>query len=218
MYILEGNIGVGKSTFLELIKKHAPEIDIIPEPKDSWATGDYGKSLLANFYENRSRWAYSMETFTMACRVKEYAREQKNANPNRVMERSVYSGHFCFALNGHQDNMFNPIEWEIYLQWVNFLLRTTCTPPQGFIYLRAEPEVCFKRIQKRARWGEEGITLDYIKQIHFWHDRFLIEKKEIFSELKNVPVLVIDCNNDFVENHEAMNYHGEKVVQFLKQT
>lgn len=218
MYILEGNTGVGKSTFLKLLAQLCPEVNVIPEPKDSWSTGFQGKSLLGNFYDNRQRWAFTMETFTMACRVKEHAKEQMDSNPNRVMERSVYSGHFCFALNGHKDKMFNAIEWEVYLQWVDFLLRKECKPPLGFIYLKAQPEVCFGRIQKRNRPGEENVTLDYMQQIDYWHDKFLIKKDGVFEELKNVPVLVLDCNIDFVIRKDLMREHARKVKEFMEQT
>lgn len=218
MYILEGNTGVGKSTFLKLLAQQCPDISVIAEPKDSWATGFQGRSLLGNFYDNRQRWAFTMETFTMACRVKEHTKEQTNTNPNRVMERSVYSGHFCFALNGHKDQMFTPIEWQVYLEWVNFLLRKECKPPLGFIYLKADPSVCFERIKKRNRLGEENVTLDYMRQIDFWHDKFLIEKEGIFEELKSIPVLILDCNKDFMIDTNGMNEHAQKVKLFMEQT
>lgn len=32
IYSIEGNIGSGKSTFLNLLKTHIPEIQVIPEP------------------------------------------------------------------------------------------------------------------------------------------------------------------------------------------
>ncbi len=218
MYILEGNTGVGKSTFLKLLAQHCPDVHVIPEPKDSWAAGFHGRSLLGNFYDDRQRWAYTMETFTMACRVKEHAKEQADPNPNRVMERSVYSGHFCFALNGHQDGMFNNIEWDIYRQWVDFLLRKACKPPLGFIYLKAQPEVCFGRIQKRNRAGEENVTLEYMKQIDYWHDKFLVQKDGVFEELTKVPVLILDCNTDFIINADLMKQHAEKIRMFIQQT
>ena len=36
MYILEGNIGAGKSTFLHLVKQQLPDISIALEPMDNW--------------------------------------------------------------------------------------------------------------------------------------------------------------------------------------
>ena len=36
MYFLEGNQGVGKSTFLKLLNKHLPQIEIQLEPLENW--------------------------------------------------------------------------------------------------------------------------------------------------------------------------------------
>jgi deoxyadenosine/deoxycytidine kinase len=218
MYIVEGNTGVGKSSFLTLITKFCPEISVIHEPLENWAGQTAGKSLLGNFYTEPKRWAYTMETMTMFSRVKEHVKEQQNTNLNRLMERSIYSGHYCFAKNGHKHGFFTPIEWNIYSQWVEFLITKHCNPPRGFIYLRAEPEVCFKRIRQRNRAGEESVSLEYMKQIHDWHEKLLISKHDVADNLKDVPVLVLDCNHDFVAYPERMREYAEQVRDFFMQT
>lgn len=218
MYILEGNIGVGKSTFIKLITNYFKDIIAIPEPKDNWASHDYGQSLLENFYKDFHRWSYTLETLAMFCRVKDHLREQNEPNKNRIMERSVYSGHYCFAKNGYAHGYQTPMEWQIYLQWVNFLVLKQCKPPKGFIYLQATPDTCFARVQKRNRKGEEALTLDYLTQIGYWHDKFLLEKEEIAPNLTSVPVLILDCNQDFMENPNLMKIHAEKVHTFMQET
>ena len=71
MYILEGNIGAGKSTFLRLLSEHMPAIGISLEPVHNWQKEVYGQSLLANFYQEPRRWAYTFETMTMICRIQD---------------------------------------------------------------------------------------------------------------------------------------------------
>jgi deoxyguanosine kinase len=218
MYILEGNIGVGKSTFLKLIAELCPEVSVIQEPKEAWSGAAHGKSLLGNFYDNPSRWAYTMETLTMKSRVNDHLREQAHQDPNRIMERSVYSGHYCFAKNGAAQGFLSPLEWQLYSQWVDFLVKKQCKTPRGFVYLKAEPEVCLGRIHKRNRPGEEGIPLEYMQQINTLHDKFLLDKEDLFDELKSVPVLVIDCNIEFANNENLMNEHAARVRTFLRET
>lgn len=218
MYILEGNIGVGKTTFLELLSKNLPEIKTFYEPLDNWNKKVYGQSLLANFYKDPKRWAYTMETLTMMSRVKQHLTDQLNQNQKFVVERSIYSGHYCFALNGYQHGFFTEIEWEVYTQWVNFLVNQKCSTPHGFIYLKASPDICFSRIQHRNRLSEKDITLSYIKQLDEHHDNFLVKKEEIFENLKNVPTLVLDCNKDFIQNEQVLNTHLYKVKKFIEQT
>lgn len=218
MYILEGNIGVGKSTFLTLVEQYCPQLSAIPEPKENWATQATGQSLLGNFYQDPQRWAYTIETLAMICRVKDHLREQVNPNPNRIMERSVYSGHFCFAMNDNASGYLTNLEWDIYLKWVDFLVHRQCKPPLGFIYLRATPQVCFDRMKKRNRKGEEALSLDYMTKLGMWHEKFLFYKKGLPEHLKGVPVLVLDCNEDFVENRENTQKHLTKVAAFVRET
>ncbi|MBD3231450.1 hypothetical protein GF322_02190 [Candidatus Dependentiae bacterium] len=217
MYILEGNIGVGKSTFLKLIQTNLPEIQILTEPKDNWVNQIYGQSLLENFYKAPKRWAYTLETLAMICRSRDHLREQSNSN-KIIMERSIYSGHYCFAINGYKSGFFTPIEWSIYQKWVQFLLEQKCNPPKGFIYLKASPEICLARIKKRNRISEKKITLSYIKQLDQWHEKFLIKKEEVAENIKNVPVLILDCSQDFVQNQENLDKHLYKLNNFIEKT
>lgn len=215
MYILEGNIGVGKTTFLNLLQKVDPEIEIITEPVDNWNKQTYGQSLLANFYEDISRWAYTLETMTMICRARDHIREQKHKNPKRILERSIYSGHYCFAKNCYESGFLSPVEWKIYQEWATFLLEGHCKPPIGFIYLKADPQICFERVKLRNRASEKDLTIDYMEKIHTKHNEFLIEKRGISSSLKPVPVLVLDCDIDFVQNPDQMANHVGKVREFM---
>jgi len=217
MYIIEGNIGVGKSTFLNLLKKYVPEIKILTEPVNNWINQIFGQSLLDNFYKNPKRWAYTLENLAMIYRVKDHLEQQCKKETNVVMERSIYSGHYCFAINGYHNKFFTDIEWNIYNKWANFLLKS-CKPPNGFIYLKATPDTCFSRIKKRNRISEKSITLSYVKEIDSWHDKFLIKREGILDNIKQVPVLELDCNQDFIENNSNFTQHVMKIKNFINKT
>ena len=218
MYIVEGNIGVGKSTFLELVKQHAPDIDVVPEPKDNWTSEHYGKSLLENFYQDASRWAYTIETFAMICRSRDHLLQQKHPVKNRLIERSIYSGHYCFAKNDYQNGHLTDLEWDIYHKWVDFVLKEMCKPPQGFIYLRTTPKACFDRVIKRGRKSEKNLSLNYLKQIHEWHEKFLIHKDGLIEDIERVPVLILDCTPEFAEDKDQMSEHMGRLREFLART
>ncbi len=218
MYLLEGNIGVGKSTFLVQLQQLCPEIAVVEEPKDNWASFDHGQSLLANFYNDTPRWSYTLETYAMISRVREHVLEQNHTDKRRVMERSVYSGYYCFARNGYDQGFLTALEWALQQQWFDFLVTKNCLPPLGFIYLRANPTVCYQRMRMRNRMGEEGITTRYLEQIHRLHELFLIEKSEIASNLLNIPVLVLDASIDFVQNSDQMYEHAQRVRAFIAQS
>lgn len=218
MYILEGNIGAGKSTFLRLLSQQMPSVSISLEPVNNWQKEVYGQSLLANFYQEPKRWAYTFETMTMICRIQEHLVEQKHTKQIRILERSIYSGHYCFARNSYEREFMNNLEWQLYQQWFNVLVQGKCLPPHGFIYLKVDPEISYERIKKRNRFAEKTISLAYLKQIHQRHEEFLIEKKEILNELMHVPILILDCNEEFETNSSKLKEHLIAVQDFLNNT
>lgn len=217
MYIVEGNIGTGKSTFLSLIAQHLPHISVVYEPRHHWQSED-GESLLENFYKDPHRWAYTIETLAMIYRVREHLTEQQNPSPNRIMERSIYSGHYCFAQNDFASGFMTDVEWSAYNQWFNFLVPNKCKPPLGFIYLQSDPQVSYARIQKRNRGSENTISLDYLQQIDAYHTQFLLKKENVLPELKDVPALVLECNTEFETDPKALAAHLSRVDSFVRDT
>lgn len=219
MYILEGNNGIGKSTLLKLIQNNMPHVEAVQEPVDAWATEHNNEdSLLARFYADAPRWAYTMETYTMIARVQEHLKAQQIDSPFKIMERSLYSGHYCFARNGYEQGFMSDLEWDIYNKWFNFLVPQKCEAPRGFIYIKSDPEVCFERSARRNRKGEESVPLEYFKQMHNQHERYLLNKENVLDSLKDVPVLVLDGNNEFEKDLDAQQEHFNKIQEFLLET
>lgn len=218
MYIVEGNIGAGKSTFLKLIEQRLPHISIALEPLHNWQKSEHGQCLLNSFYSDPKRYAYTLETLTMMCRVREHVQEQEHTNPYRIMERSIYSGHYCFAKNGYEHDFMTDLEWLMYNQQFQFLIPNKCRAPHGFIYLRVEPEISFERIKKRNRESEKNITLKYLRQIHQKHESLLLTEKNKNPHIAIAPVLVLDCNEEFESNEKKLQEHLLKVQEFIALT
>lgn len=216
MFIIEGNIGVGKSTFLKLIAEHDATITPIFEPVQQWQTEINGKSILTEFYSNPHRWAFTMETIAMASRIQDHIAEQNSQRKtDALIERSIYSGHYCFAVNDYHAGFLSELEWHIYNNWFNTLAEK-CTLPKGFIYLKVDPIIAQKRMIKRSRSGEEPISLEYLQQIDAKHEDFLIHKKNLPDALSKVPVLILDCNIDFEEDKAYAQEIIQKMITFIK--
>ena len=77
---VEGNIGSGKSTFLDMVSKHVEGAKVVYEPLDVWKayTDENGKNILHHFYEDQKRYAYTFQTIAFLSRV-ERLREIKNS-------------------------------------------------------------------------------------------------------------------------------------------
>ena len=215
MYLVEGNVGAGKSTLLSLITKNLPHMEVVFENVNSWDRNEYGKSLLTQFYQDTPRWSYTMETYTMLTRIKEHLREQAHQNPFKIIERSLFSGHYCFAKNGYLQGCMDETEWKLYSDWFSFLVEQYCQAPDGFIYLQADPKECQARAQKRNRSSEERITLAYFEQIHEQHEVFLIKKQGISPFLKDIPVLVLDATHNFELSQELTAEYLERINDFI---
>lgn len=213
-YIVEGNIGAGKSTFLRLLKEHF-DITIVYEPLDQWQNVGNGENLLDKFYQDTPRWAYTFQAYAFLTRL-EKQRKEFTDNHMNVVERSVYSDRYCFAKNCFELGVMTSIEWEMYKKWFDWLTPQQVSLPQGFIYLRTDPEVSFNRLKKRHRQEEDVVALSYLMSVHEKHEEWLIHKKNIDPVLVPIPVLVIDCNQDFENDMYVFEKIKGQIAQFMK--
>lgn len=215
MFIVEGNIGTGKSTFLKALQHSLSNVVVTLEAVDYWQNQSTGQSILQNFYESPHRWAYTMETLALKVRIPEHIKQQSSILPN-IVERSIYSGYHCFARNSFEQGYLNQLEWNIYNSWFNFSTAKRCLPPTGFIYLQADPKLSYQRTVQRQREAESSISFEYLEQIHNKHEAFLIHKQNIHSSIMDVPVLILDCNYDIVHNEDKLFEYVELVKQFIQ--
>ncbi len=215
MYLVEGNIGAGKSTFLQLIKQNLPQLNVIFEPVNVWHTNEQGKSLLHSFYSDTKRWAYTMESFTLINRTFENNQIKLSSMHATLAERSIYSGYYCFAKNSYANGFMENLEWNIYKKWFEFLTTHHSYPkPTGFIYLRTTPSTAYARIIKRSRLAENLISFDYINQLHNRHEDFLMHHKNQ-DRPTSAPVLVLDANVDFEKDTQALQIMLNQVQAFI---
>lgn len=215
MFIVEGNIGTGKSTFLKALQHSLSNVIVTLEAVDYWQNESTGQSILQNFYESPHRWAYTMETLALKVRIPEHIKQQASSLPN-IVERSIYSGYHCFAHNSFEQGYLNQLEWNIYNSWFNFSTAKRCLAPTGFIYLQADPKISYQRTVERQREAENSISFEYLQQIHDKHEAFLIHKQNIHPSIMHVPVLVLDCNYDIVHDNNKLLQYVELVKDFIK--
>ena len=63
---IDGNIGAGKSTILNIIKSQYKQVIIVPEPIDIWlktVDNDNNNNILQMFYNDKLRWSYTFQNF-----------------------------------------------------------------------------------------------------------------------------------------------------------
>ena len=195
---IEGNIGAGKSTLLKLISE-TWNVEILPEPVKSWQDIN-GHNLLKNFYSDPSKYGYLFQSFAFVSRVRNQMEPQ--SKNTRISERSSVSDK-CFAKNCYEMGLMNDIEWNVYCEWWDLFIKTFNGNPTKIIYLRADPETCMERIEKRGRKEESEITLEYLTRLHQKHDEWLNPDDGI-ENILGIPYIVIDANQNIFENTEEL--------------
>ncbi|KAJ8760427.1 hypothetical protein K2173_015094 [Erythroxylum novogranatense] len=178
-FCVEGNISVGKTTFLQKIVSDTIElrdlVEVVPEPIDKWQDiGPDHFNILDAFYAEPERYAYTFQNYVFVTRVMQERESSGGVKPLRLMERSVFSDRMVFVRAVHEAKWMNEMEISIYDSWFDPVV--SVLPgliPDGFIYLRASPDTCHQRLKLRKRAEEGGVSLDYLRDLHEKHESWL---------------------------------------------
>jgi deoxyadenosine/deoxycytidine kinase len=115
---------------------------------------------------------------------------QEKSNAIILMERSPYFIKNVFVEKAYEDKTINEEE---YKNMLSLHKRTDkLWEPEGYIYLRSNPEQCFNRIKKRARDAEKNIKLEYIKRIHELHED---KYREALKNNKNIICIDVESKS-----------------------
>ena len=190
IYSMEGNIGVGKTTFINMVKHlhKTRKIIVLEEPVDEWLSikNNKNKTILELFYADQNKYAFSFQMMAYISRIallKQTIRE----NPQAIIitERSVYTDKHVFAKMLFDEGKIEKVNYEIYNKWFEHFIEDV--PISKIIYLRCTPTIAHRRVIKRERPGET-ITLDYLTKCHRYHEEWI--------EHSNVPCMILDANKE----------------------
>jgi deoxyadenosine/deoxycytidine kinase len=211
---IEGNMGVGKTTFINTLKEYFKDkhsIHILEEPVSLWQNIKdlKGKDILSHFYEDQSKWAFSFQMMAYISRLAILKQAVKD-HPDSIIitERSVHSDRHIFAKMLYDDKLINEIDYQIYNQWFDHFIEDI--PITATIYLQCTPKISNQRVLKRARKGET-IPLPYLIKCHQYHEEWLDSTK---ADTSNAPaILHVNCN---LENTpETILLWQQQLEQFI---
>ena len=89
------------------------------------------------------------------------------------MSVCAFSGHACLSYLYNEDAEGS---MELCLSACRFEPVVQASPtliPDGFIYLRATPNICMNRLKRRHRAEEGGVSLNYLEGLHQKHEDWL---------------------------------------------
>jgi deoxyadenosine/deoxycytidine kinase len=207
---IEGNIGVGKSTFTNILQECIPSSEIVSEPVDMWLNikNDDNRNILQTFYDDPIRYGYLFQNIAYVTRMMKIERTIRSSTAENIfLDRSIDTDRYVFEKMLYAQNTLETIEHAAYQLWCDFYYEFVRKDiGKKIIYLRCNPETCYDRIKIRGREEEKGITLEYLKELHVAHEEWL---------MNNPLTLVLDCNKDFEHDIEYTNDLINKVKNFL---
>ena len=84
----------------------------------------------------------------------------------------------------------------------------------GMIYVDAQPDVCFQRVEKRCRAGENSIELDYLKKCHDYHCTWLDNTSAKLLRLDVNADVNVEYSKEDVDTQMGIWLH--KTMEFLR--
>ena len=212
--VIEGNIGSGKSTFLEMFRRWSDKIKLLPEPVDAWRDLN-GHNLLDHMYKQPGCWSLPFQIFAQLTFIMNHTAESDR--PIKMMERSVHSAMNCFVENHKRNGVIIDYEFEILNAWYKFLnankgmdLGVDLT-----IYLRTDPEVALERLKGRNRGEEQHIPIKYIEQLHALHEEWLVKDER--GPPPAPQVIVVDANMELNEMEAVFQGMKEELSKSEKK-
>jgi len=209
---IEGNIGSGKSTLLENLKQHYAgnsRVIFAPEPVAEWekVKDKQGVTMLEKFYSNQEKYAFSFQMMAYMSRLSIFRRLVREAGDEPVViitERSLCTDKYIFAKMLYDQGKMEEVNYQIYMTWFNEFANDF--PIEHCFYIKADPEVCYQRIQKRARAGEDVIPMGYLQQCHEYHNDYVTQ----FSALT-----VLDGNEDVYQSPHIVQDWVERIDRIV---
>jgi deoxyguanosine kinase len=198
-FAIEGVIGVGKTTLARMLQKEF-DADLVLEVFEE-------NPFLSNFYADRARYAFQTQIFFLLSR---YHQQRRNITDRLVEGKNIISD-YTFE----KDALFARLnlqgdELEMYYR-VQEALAEKVTPPDLFVYLRANTDTLMRRIALRDRPYERQMERGYIDSLNRTYEEFFMGTSH------NSPVLVIESGEmDFVNNPADFQTILNRVREALK--
>ena len=186
--VVEGPIGVGKTSLSRrLAARYGAELklEVVEE-----------NPFLALFYENPAAYSFQVQVFFLLSRFKQLSSlSQGGLWQGSVVGDYLFAKDFIFAamnLRDHEFALYN----DLYTH-----LSPRLPTPDLVVYLRAEPEVLLRRIEKRGRPFEQDMQAAYLTGLTQRYDDYF---RSYGGNLLTVEADAIDFVNDPQHEQELL--------------
>src|SRR3954468_24808088 len=193
--VVEGPIGVGKTTLTRALSKRFAARSVFEIVEEN--------PFLANFYQDRNKFAFQTQLFFLLSRFK----QQQELFQQDLFSQVTVSD-YLFA----KDRIFasitlDPNELALY-ERIYDMLGPRVMKPDLVIYMQARLDVLLQRIKKRGREFERKFDATYLEDLCRAYNEF-------FFHYQDTPLLVVNTSDiDFVNNPEDL----ENLINVVRTT
>jgi len=185
---IEGNIGAGKSTLVNMLSDILKAKKILEEFEDN--------SFLPKFYENRSRYAFPLEMSFLAARFNQL---KKQLVEDKLFGEPIISDYIFAKCLLFSQNTLDHDEYKLYRQMFE-IINLQIPQPDLLIYLHAPIEKLQWNISNRGRVYEKKIDDNYLQNLQETYFKYM-------NSQTNTKVLVVNCAGlDFVNNKNDFDF------------
>jgi len=186
---LAGNIGVGKTTFTEIISKNLNWSPFYESVDDNPYLGD--------FYADMSRWSFNLQIYFLHKRFQAHF-EMSHSNGGVIQDRTIYEDVEIFARNLFKMGFMDERDWANYRDLFKVMI-SYLRKPDLIIYLKASTDTLLSRIVGRSRDYEKTIDPEYLHSLNIAYNRWV-------DSIDDIPVFVIETDRfNIFEDKEKLN-------------
>ena len=193
--VIEGNIGVGKTTFCRKLQEKYDARLILEQFSDN--------PFLPYFYENPERHAFSVELFFMTERHRQLQEEliQGNLFNQQIISDYIFIKTLLFAKNN-----LNEEEYRLFNRLFH-VLNAHFKKPDLVVYLHRPISTLLTQIKKRGRSYEMEMSTMYLENIQKAYFDF-------FKMDPEYPILVVGIGDlDFEKDVQAFDLLNSLLLQ-----
>jgi deoxyadenosine/deoxycytidine kinase len=197
--VIEGPIGVGKTSLAQLLAKELNACLFLERVEDN--------PFLARFYQDRHQFAFQTQIFFLLSRYRQLERlkQQDLFSTITLSDYFMPKDRIFAALN------LEPDELALYEQ-IYTLLNPRIPKPDLVIYLQAETDVLMQRIKQRGRDYENGMEWNYLAALNQAYNDF-------FFYYNDTPLLVVQTSEiDFVKSRADLEDLLDKITHMKRGT
>ena len=190
--VVEGPIGVGKTSLAQRLADHIGADILLEKPQDN--------PFLERFYQDPQRHAMSTQLFFLFQRINEVRDQaQMDLFRTRTVSDYLFDKDALFArLNLSED------EYKLY-QNIYRSLAPKAPIPDLVIYLQATTSTLIDRVRRRGRDYERSVTDDYLNRLGDSYGEF-------FHQYEDAPLMMVNSENlNFVDNEADFHLLLERI-------